>query len=98
MSQVPIEKRRHLRDQRNKIGPKGSLQLRSADKIAMKRDVDAGRKVKQLESQFQKHHQMNVESSANLPLDNISCTSNSGESEQVPQLKLIQYETFLEMS
>ena len=83
MCQVPVEERQYLRDQRNKIGPKGSFQLGSVDKTAVKRDVNAGRKVKQLQNQFQKH-QMNVESSMYLPSDNISCNSNSGESEQVP--------------
>jgi hypothetical protein len=98
MCQVPVEERQYLRDQRNKIGPKGSFQLGSVDKTAVKRDVDAGRKVKQLQSQFRKDHQKNVESSVYLPSHNISTTSSSGESEQVPQLKLILYETFLEMA
>ena len=35
--QVPIEEREYLKDQRQKIGPKGSFQLGPIDKDAVKR-------------------------------------------------------------
>jgi hypothetical protein len=79
---VPLEEREYLRDQRAKTTPKGSFQLGSVDKAAVKRDKRVETEAERLQSQIQKQQEVDLANFASTSSQYDSFESISGESEE----------------
>ena len=86
---VPLEERQYLKDQREKIGPKGSFQLGPVDMTAVKRDQKAADAKERFQAQHLKQKEDDFAtfastSSQEIPIEDIGSNnfSNSDEKEE----------------
>ncbi|KAK6178315.1 hypothetical protein SNE40_013114 [Patella caerulea] len=88
---VPLEEREYLKDQGSKIGAKGSFQLGSVDKEAVKRDQRAAAEAARLQIQIRKQQELNSVAFASTSSQNIPCSSEESgrsscdEEEYIPE-------------
>ncbi|CAI9727512.1 Hypothetical predicted protein [Octopus vulgaris] len=76
---VLVEEREYLRDQRAKIGPKGSFQFGSVDNAAVKRNQRVVAKAERLQKQIQQQQEVDLASLASTSSQDISLASSSGD-------------------